>query len=760
MKKHFHFIIALILITGCGSVTTYQQLSRESGKTIATNLPRDAALSQASEALKERGFSVTDKGGGILWARKPRSLMSYAVNVVVKVQPKGNNQSEVTVSGDSASLFLSADGVVESVLEKLRTRQPEQLVTKPTQRFPPILSARVSFLEPSGNRYLDAEETGRIKVAVSNSGKGTASNVQIKLTPATGAKNLTYKSVTSISRIPSGETKTVEVPISAAESVASQLVRINVEVLEGGMGADADPVALSFNTRELLPPKLEVVQYAVDDDQGESQGNNNGTIEPGELVEITAIIQNKGAGDSLNVSVTPQITVPNAFYQSEKTTFELGKIVSGSWEKVTFSVFVNKRFTGDAVPVTLKITEQRPRFNVSQEISLDVSRPDRKPEEVAVSPDETSAGGSDASPGRIAPQLILVSPSGNQIEVNADTLNLTVVATDDRGIREVEITVNGNPLLGRGFRRQNAEPQTSITIKESIALSYGENKIKLVAFDTDYQSSEPVVISVTRTRELSELWILSIGISDYLRVNKLNYADDDAVAVADYFRDIGVPADHIDLLVDEEATVGAVRRAFGKLMSRAKKAASVVIYFSGHGAPAPNQASLDGDGIDKYLLTYEADPDNLYGTALPMDEIAGIFSRLASDRVVFIADTCYSGAAGGKTVLAKNIKAAPNYDQFLSRMAEGEGRVILTASRGSEVSQESPKYKHGFFTYFLLEALRGSGDRNGDGFITFNEVCDYVNREVPKHVNQTPTWKGESSGDLVLGRKIETESDH
>jgi len=365
---------------------------------------------------------------------------------------------------------------------------------------------------------------------------------------------------------------------------------------------------------------------------------------------------------------------------------------------------------------------------------------------------------------RMPPQLTLVSPERDEVMVSTATITLTAVATDDKGIEKVELTVNGKPVEGRGFRpvAGSGASQTSITIKEAIPLSYGENQIRLVAFDTDDQRSEPIAVNVTRTREMGELWVLSIGISDYRHVEGLNYADDDAQAVADYFRGIGVPPDHITLLLDGQATVGAIRRTFGELMGKVREAASVVIYFSGHGAPAPNQASPDGDGIDKYLLTCEADPDNLYGTAFPMDEVAGVFKRLASNRVIFIADTCYSGAAGGKTVLARNMvgsRTTPDYERFLSRLAESEGRVILTASRGSEISQESPELKHGVFTYVLLEALRGSADKNSDGFITVNEVYDYVVREVPNYANQHPRCKGEASGDLVIGRAIGSATD-
>ena len=99
-------------------------------------------------------------------------------------------------------------------------------------------------------------------------------------------------------------------------------------------------------------------------------------------------------------------------------------------------------------------------------------------------------------------------------------------------------------------------------------------------------------------------------------------------------------------------------------------------------------------------------------------------------------------------------KAAPDYNRFLSRLAEGKGRVILTASQGNELSQEKQAFGHGVFTYYVLQALEGQGkaDTNGDGFITIREIYNYVSHEVPKHADQNPAWRGEESGDIVIGR--------
>ena len=93
-------------------------------------------------------------------------------------------------------------------------------------------------------------------------------------------------------------------------------------------------------------------------------------------------------------------------------------------------------------------------------------------------------------------------------------------------------------------------------------------------------------------------------------------------------------------------------------------------------------------------------------------------------------------------------------ESFLTRLSKARGRVVLTASRASEVSEEREELGHGVFTYYLLEGLRGKADLDGDGVITVDEVYAYVSRKVPEATgqNQHPVKKGETEGQLVLGR--------
>ena len=149
-------------------------------------------------------------------------------------------------------------------------------------------------------------------------------------------------------------------------------------------------------------------------------------------------------------------------------------------------------------------------------------------------------------------------------------------------------------------------------------------------------------------------------------------------------------------------------------MNKMNKMDMVIIFFAGHGATEKDVMSPDGDGLEKYLLPYDADTKDLYASAMPMREISHIFHRIRSERLIFIVDSCYSGASGGRTISSTGIRANIS-DAFLERIVSGKGRIILTASGPNEVSAENNELKHGVFTYFLLQGLRGMADMDKEG---------------------------------------------
>ena len=207
---------------------------------------------------------------------------------------------------------------------------------------------------------------------------------------------------------------------------------------------------------------------------------------------------------------------------------------------------------------------------------------------------------------------------------------------------------------------------------------------------------------------------------------------------------------------ERKPTLRNIRWALGTFLSRsAKKDDTVVIFFAGHGAPEVDPRGLERDGLAKYLIPSDADPDDLYSSAFPMDELQTIFGRIESDRVVAFLDACYSGAAGGRTFVAKKTRSGQVDDLFLERLTRSKGRAIITASRPSEVSMELPELGHGVFTYYLVQGLQGAADLNRDGIVTLQELYEYVEQQVTRKSrmvggNQHPVMKGEVEGMLPL----------
>jgi hypothetical protein len=354
------------------------------------------------------------------------------------------------------------------------------------------------------------------------------------------------------------------------------------------------------------------------------------------------------------------------------------------------------------------------------------------------------------------PPVVVVAEPTDGLQTEARQVTLALVAEDDAGIDRVEITVNGRPISEgevRGVTVAGQAARRRIELRRSVMLTDGENRIAVRAVDTDGAEVVREVV-LERIERRRNLWAVVVGINAYRNVRPLSYAVEDARA---FYRFLTVqdrvPAENVILLLDKDATLNRLRSVLGtQIKSRAGAQDMVVVFFAGHGAAEKDAFSPDGDGLEKYLLPVDADPEDLYASALPMREVSHIFRRIRAERLVFIVDACYSGASGGRTIELPGIRAQIS-DAFLDRLCTGKGRVILSASGANEVSAEKPEFGHGVFTYYLLQALEGAADSDQDGQVTVDEVYRYVSARVPKATGQEqhPVRKGAVEGQIVLG---------
>jgi uncharacterized caspase-like protein len=254
--------------------------------------------------------------------------------------------------------------------------------------------------------------------------------------------------------------------------------------------------------------------------------------------------------------------------------------------------------------------------------------------------------------------------------------------------------------------------------------------------------------------------IIGVGGYESTAVPKLRYPVADADAIYQtLIASGGFKKENILLLTDKterKPTLRNIKWALGTFLARsAHKDDLVVIYFAGHGASEVDQRGVERDGLSKYLVPSDADPDDLYSTALPMDEMQNVLARIEAERITVFLDACYSGAAGGRTFASTKTRAVNVDDIFLERLTRSKGRAIVTASRPSEVSVELPELGHGLFTYYLVRGLQGYADLNRDGIVSLQELYEYLTQEVSRKSravggNQHPMMKGELEGALPL----------
>ena len=356
---------------------------------------------------------------------------------------------------------------------------------------------------------------------------------------------------------------------------------------------------------------------------------------------------------------------------------------------------------------------------------------------------------------KTAPVIVIASPK-DESKVEINIIQLSGVAEDEKGLARLEIFINNKPIekkqYDRGISVTGERNPKRLDFKKRIPLEKGVNRIKIRVVDADGLSSEKVV-TVYHVEKRRNIWAVVIGINKYPNIRQLKYAVNDAKIFHDYLVLYNhIPAENVTLLIDQEATLTKLRSTLGThLKSKAGKDDMVIIFFAGHGATEKDVMSPDGDGLEKYLMPYDVDPKDLYASALPMREISHIFNRIQSERLVFIADSCYSGASGGRTIGVSGVRANIS-EAFLDRITIGKGRVIMTASGANEVSAENDELQHGVFTYFLVEGLRGKADADKDGLISVDEVYRYVSEQVPQATGQEqhPVKKGTVEGRLIL----------
>lgn len=247
------------------------------------------------------------------------------------------------------------------------------------------------------------------------------------------------------------------------------------------------------------------------------------------------------------------------------------------------------------------------------------------------------------------------------------------------------------------------------------------------------------------------LFGIFIGIDHYEddRIPTLRYAVNDAKTLYGIFS--SSLECEAQIFTEQDATTKSIKQAITAISRKVSEEDAVILYFSGHGAMEEIPSVSGEKVVSTYLVPYDADRDDLETTALSMEiDVARFFDRLQANSVVFFIDSCYSGQAGGRTFPVRGIA----YKKILSGFPQlekisGKGRIIVTSADSTELAIEHESLQHGVFTYYLIDALKGTSDSVKKGYTTFPELFGHLQKHVPGKAKelsgreQNPLYKGE-----------------
>ena len=256
-------------------------------------------------------------------------------------------------------------------------------------------------------------------------------------------------------------------------------------------------------------------------------------------------------------------------------------------------------------------------------------------------------------------------------------------------------------------------------------------------------------------------WALLVGIGKFkdARAPTLKYSVADAVTIRDLLIDKNVgrfPAANVRLLTNEEANVIDIRAGIGWLRVHAKPNDLVVVYFASHGLARDK----DPNGVS-YIVANDSSLENAetrYATSIQMIDLVNSLTReLQSLRLILILDTCYSGDAGSArgqaAVSTLKVSQMASFGESLRLFQKGAGRAVLTAASADQLSYESDRLGHGYFSYFLINALKESSGRATLGEL-YKQVRESTEQAVRTDLGkvQTPLLvAGSAAAGITLG---------
>jgi tetratricopeptide (TPR) repeat protein len=346
------------------------------------------------------------------------------------------------------------------------------------------------------------------------------------------------------------------------------------------------------------------------------------------------------------------------------------------------------------------------------------------------------------------PKIVLFEPSKRRgLKVVHQYENLTVrgIATDISGISTVKVNNTDASVDEYGNFLRDVPIRVGMNTINIMAVDRLGNASRISVTVEGEKSRLPFITKIESSMEMREIYRKSfavvIGIDNYKKWPPLEFAVADAGAVRRKLEENGF--DDITIILDDEATQRRIlTELFEELPEKVEPNDRVVFYFAGHG----ETEDLPTGEKTGYILPVDADRANYSATAISMEQIRSLSSRIPAKHILYAMDSCYSGLG-----LNRSLGISTKIGDYIRKVSSMRVVQIITAGGKGEQVQETAG--HGLFTTYFLRALEGEADINKDNVVTGTELGAYLRPTVSNasHQAQTPLYgRLEGEGEFLF----------
>ncbi|GEM_PF-4970027 len=228
---------------------------------------------------------------------------------------------------------------------------------------PPILQlqGQIAFVEPSGNRAIDANEHCSLRLTVKNVGMGDGIGLTGKIRVAGNIPGISFPKVT-LPTLKVEASQTVEFPITADMNTIDGIAELYLSIEEpNGFGTPEYPVTLP--TRAFVAPMVEFRGHIV-----ESGAAVLSKMNP---FRLQVLVQNTGHGDAEQVNASLQLP-ENVLLVGQEGSLTNATLKSGESRTLTYSLIITQKYASSTLPITVALSERYGRYSKNGRINLEV----------------------------------------------------------------------------------------------------------------------------------------------------------------------------------------------------------------------------------------------------------------------------------------------------------------------------------------------------------------------------------------------------